>query len=126
MIGNFETKFYVADCRKCHLRNEVDPHKAEERERRDVIICSVLELDDTRTTRDIAEELGVGNATVARVWKNIHCYKYSRSQEIFPEDHIRHMEFCESVMEKANEDIVSNFIKNIIFIDFSITRQTQS
>lgn len=91
----------------------------EEKERRNVLICSAVELDDTKSTRKLAEELGIGNKTVARVLKknDFRSFKYSKTQEIFEQDNIRRMEFCETVMEKSNAD--GNFIKNIIFTDES-------
>lgn len=116
VVSTFENSHCVNSCSKCH--REEGPVN-EETEHRNERICSSLVLESTRSTRNVAEELGISNKTVARVWKQngFKCFKYSKTHEIFPDDNFRRMEFCDTVMEKANQD--PNFIKNIVFTDES-------
>ena len=41
----------------------------------------------------------------------------STSQEIFPDDYFRRMEFCEDILNKSNENPL--FLNNILFTDES-------
>lgn len=111
----------VGNCRKCQQINE-QPHIPlipGDREERDVRVCSLVETNDLTCTRQIADEIGVSRSTVTRILKRnkYKSYKVQKCQEIFPEDNFARMEFCESVMEKANRD--EYFIQNILFTDES-------
>lgn len=67
----------------------------------------------------VAENLGVEKVTVIKLWKKygFYCYKYFVTQEIFPEDNIRRMEFCETLMKNANQNV--DVFQNICFADRS-------
>lgn len=119
IISHFEKKGCIQDCRKCHKKEDPTPNNNNGTERRDVMVCSTSVLDDTRSSRNVAEEMGISHVTVQKIWKNngLKCFKYRKTQEIFPEDQFRRMEFCETMMEKVNHD--QHFIRNILFTDES-------
>lgn len=120
VVSNFETSFCLQDCHKCHSKAQEPPiERVQEKERLEEMVCSALEVDPTRSSRSVGEELGMDHKTVTSIWKKhgFKCYKYSKTQEIFPEDQWRRMEFCETMMEKSNEN--ENFLQNILFSDES-------
>ncbi|KAJ8939895.1 hypothetical protein NQ318_023235 [Aromia moschata] len=47
----------------------------------------------------------------------INAIKVQETQELFPEDHNRRLEFCESMREKADSD--EHFLNNVLFTDES-------
>jgi Helix-turn-helix domain (DUF4817) len=118
IVNNFEHSACLQNCSQCHKRN-VSPEKEEARNRRDVDICSAVEVDDTRSSASIASELSVSQTTVVKTLKkyNFKSFKYCKIHELFPGDQFRRMEFCERVTEMANQD--ENFITNILFSDES-------
>ena len=109
IVHQFEKDLCLKSCSTCNPR-EISPEEIEAKERRDVLVCGAIVQDDMKSTRGIGEELGIGDKTVAKALKkgDFRSYKYSETQETFAEDSIRRMEFCETVMEKANAD--ENFI----------------
>lgn len=120
IVMHFKKWGCIVDCKKCHRNETPQAQENDEIERRDVMVCSALAEDDTKSTREVAEELGtVSHTTVNKIWRKngLKCYRYEKTQEILPEDNIRRMEFCEAVMEKANHD--EQFIENILFTDES-------
>jgi predicted DNA-binding protein (UPF0251 family) len=108
----------VGNCRKCQRTNE-QPEITPDREERDMRVCAYMEMSEPCSSRQVADEIGVSRSTVQRILKRnkYKCYKAQKCQEIFPEDNIERMVFCESVLERANRD--ENFIKNILFSDES-------
>ncbi|KAJ8955034.1 hypothetical protein NQ318_000466 [Aromia moschata] len=91
----------------------------EEREERDIRVWSIAETQQPCSSRQISAEVDVPDRTVGAILKRnkYHCYKVAVTQEIFPDDYVRRMEFCEVMMEKANEN--EAFIRNILFTDES-------
>lgn len=84
-----------------------------DQERQEVMICALAEEDSTVSSYQTACELNLSQPTVLSVLKKHgnRNYKVGKTQEIFPEDHIRRMMFCEEMMEKSNND--DTFIANI-------------
>lgn len=117
IIKAFEEKGCVLGC-KCHKQNaERQPN--EEHERRDTMICAIAENEPTKSTRQIALEIGTNKETVRKVLKKngYKSFKLSLSQQIFPHDHERRMLFCERMMEMANENF--DFLSLVCFSDES-------
>lgn len=114
IIKNFEKH----GCVSPRSHKQVVPVNDQE-EIRDINILAAVNADPTLFSRRIAEMVNSSTWTVRRVLKKngYRSYKIKKSHEIFPEDNIRRMEFCERVMEKANND--ENFIRNIVFSDES-------
>ncbi|VEN63801.1 unnamed protein product [Callosobruchus maculatus] len=106
-------------CNECHKRPEPSPEKLEEIEQRDTMVCGAVALDRNRSTSDVSEEVGPSNKTFSLILKRrgFKCFAYRSTQELFPHDHYRRMVFCETMMEKANQDNI--FLKNILFKDES-------
>lgn len=70
-------------------------------------LCYKMETQSNKKIRgQITEEMGGRqekcNCCSCLKKNSICCYKYSNTQKIFSEDSIKHMEFCETVMEKDN------------------------
>lgn len=121
LARKFETHGCVTMCKKCCLTENMEVREREDRQERDVDICGFVESkgEEPCSSQDVSKETGVPASTVRRILKKnkYRCFKYQKAQEIFPEDRIRRMEFCEAMIEKANED--DNFLKNILFTDES-------
>lgn len=80
-------------------------------------ICAMVEMDPHLSSRKIARELAITHQKVLAVLKKhkYKSFKFRKSQELFPDDCFRRMEFCEIMVDMANNDM--NFIKNILFTD---------
>lgn len=119
IINKFETHGCVKNCIKCNDANEERPvpQMTEERENRETAVCSLAEINFPCSSTQIAQELDISARTVRNILKRnkYRCYKLQTTQEIFPEDHLRRMVFCEDIMEKANRE--DRFISNILFTD---------
>lgn len=85
-----------------------------------VAICASIEANENQSIRDIAKSLDMPFTTVHKVLKQngYKSFKVAKHQEL-PQytDKFRRMEFCEQVMEAANNG--NNFIGNILFSDES-------
>ncbi|KAJ8936931.1 hypothetical protein NQ318_007055 [Aromia moschata] len=70
-------------------------------------------------SNQISDELDIQPRTVRKILKRnkFKCYKLQTTQEIFPEDQTRRMEFFEEMMEKANGN--GRCIEQILFTDES-------
>lgn len=97
IMNHFQKYGCLRDCRKCHSGSEEPPQENidDDIERRDIMVCSTLAVDDTRSTRDVAEEMDVSNTTVHRIWNKhgLKYFRYARKHEIFPNDPLRRAEF---------------------------------
>lgn len=62
------------------------------------MICSALELDDTKFTRSVADKL-VGIESCLEKTR-LRSYTFSKTQKIFSKGNIKWMEFCKAVMDK--------------------------
>lgn len=119
-IKHFQTSGCVNSCKKCHEGNEPRVRPVdEERQNRDIDICAFVEASEPCNSVHIAREVNVNARTVQRVLKRngYHCFKIQPTQELFPEDNFRRMEFCEFMLDKQNEN--EYFLKNILFSDES-------
>lgn len=116
IIKNFEKHGCVSPGR--HKRESV-PEYNNDNEMREIMVLATVNENPTFSAIAIAEAVDSSDRTVRRILKKngYRSYKVRKTHEIFPEDNIRRMTFCESVMEKANRD--ENFIKNIVFTDES-------
>lgn len=114
IINNFETHGCVTP-----FHHKKEPPENTDLEERDILICSSVEENKNITLREIAVNCEVAPSTAQKVLRKhgYKPYKLHKSNEIFPEDRVKRMEFCEAIMEKANND--ENFIKNILFTDES-------
>lgn len=114
---DFETKGSVLNC-KCTRGNNIR-NINEEREARDVRICAAVEVDPSLSSSQIAEELGHSKDIVKRVLKKhgYKSFKISCGHELCPGDEEQRMNFCASMIEKANND--DNFLSRICFTDES-------
>ncbi|KAJ8961805.1 hypothetical protein NQ318_021408 [Aromia moschata] len=83
------------------------------------IIGNLAEVNFPCNSNQISDELDIQPRTVRKILKRnkFKCYKLQTTQEIFPEDQTRRMEFCEEMMEKANGN--GRFIEQILFTDES-------
>lgn len=118
IIRDFESSCCLNFCSKCHP-NENVPLMNQERQEREVEVCALVETSEPCSSTKIAEELEMPRQTVRDILKRnkYKAYKVEKTQEIFPWDCVRRMEFCEVMMERANQD--EHFISNILFGDES-------
>ncbi|KAJ8952995.1 hypothetical protein NQ318_015355, partial [Aromia moschata] len=89
----------ITGCKKClsYQPEETIPRPlSENRLEREVAICAFVEANET--VRNILRRNGY------------KCYKVQETQELFPEDYNRRLEFCESMREKA--DSYEHFLNN--------------
>lgn len=100
-------------------KTQRQPRRNDDREARDILICASVEQDPTQSTRTLAAQFDISKDTVSKILRKhgYHSYKLKRGNEQHLGDSDRRMEFCEYVMNKANED--DNFIPNILFTDES-------
>lgn len=121
IIKKFETAGCVVNCKKCAHHNEepVVRPLSEERERREIAVCSLAEINFPCNSTTISEEVDIGARTVRNILKRnkYKCYKLQTTQEIFPEDFEKRSVFCVDVMERANRD--DRLISHILFTDES-------
>lgn len=115
-VRKFEATGCVSKCKRANVPPE---NNNQDQERRDIMICARAEEDSAVSSRTIARELNISQPTVINVLKKhgYRSFKVGKSQEIFPEDHIRRMVFCEEMLERSNND--DAFIGNILFGDES-------
>lgn len=121
IVKKFRTCGCVNSCKQCHARPDqprVRP-AVEERQNRDIDICAFVEASEPCSSTKISAELNVNARTVRRVLKRngYHCFKVQTTQELFPEDNFRRMEFCEIMLNRQNEN--EHFLENIVFCDES-------
>ncbi|KAJ8962884.1 hypothetical protein NQ318_001293 [Aromia moschata] len=118
IVHKFDSSGYLHSCRKCNSEGDNEGRQInEEREERDIRVCSIAETKQSCSSRQISAEVDVPDRTVRAILKRnkYHCYNVAVTQEIFPDDYVRRMEFCKVMMEKANEN--ETFIRNILFTD---------
>lgn len=113
IVEKFETAGTLIEHCKCN--NEI-ARPAQEDETVFNVLASVTE-NPRLSLRQIAENLGVHHTTVLRILKRnqFRSYKFQRHQELVEGDMMTRNEFCNIIMEKANED--RNFLKDICFTD---------
>lgn len=119
IIQKFENSGCLNVCKKCQPPSEHNVPMNIEREQREVEVCALVETSEPCSSRKLAEELDMSGQTVRDILKRnkYRCYKVEKTQEIFAADRIRRMEFCETMIERANGDEL--FISNILFGDES-------
>lgn len=85
----------------------------------DTMICASVEANSRQSSKQIVETVGTSSSTVRKILKKnkYHSYKIQKFNKIFPENCFQRMQFCETVMEKCNNN--DNFLQNIIFTDES-------
>lgn len=115
IVHKFEQTGCIAACRNCDNKEgaeKVIPDK-------EINICAAVETSEPCSSRNIAEQVGCNARTVRRVLKKhgYKSYKISTTQEIFPADCNRRLEFCEAVRERADRNNL--FLENILFSDES-------
>lgn len=118
IFQKFKTKGCVTTCYKCHRSGDVRP-MSEERQIREENVCAAVEINDPCSSRQIAETVGLQDRTVRNILKRNHyrSFKLRTTQEIFPDDQLRRLRFCEAMREKADAD--EFFIFNTLFTDES-------
>lgn len=123
-VCKFERCGCLNNCRTCNSINRNDGEQPgrnlnEERELQEIAVCSLAETNFPCNSTKIAEEMNIEPRTVRNILKRnkYRCYKLQTTQEIFPEDRQKRMEFCEDMMNRANEN--ETFIENILFTDES-------
>lgn len=114
IIQNFETIGCVSP-----LHHKLPPQDNNEREEQEITICASVEENPDRSLNEIVDQVDVSRTTAHRVLRKhgYTSYKVQKMNQIFPEDLERRLVFCETIMERANND--DNFIKNIFFTDES-------
>lgn len=121
IVHKFESSGCLKTCKKCNSEDGDNDGRQinEEREQREISVCSLAEVHAPCSSTQISTEVDVPDRTVRAILtrNKYHCYKVAATQEIFLEDCTLRMEFCESMMEKANEN--ETFIRNILFTDES-------
>lgn len=104
----------------CKCLKEQRP-QSEESEMREIMVRNMIANNDTLSTRAVAEDpdINAGKSTVHRLLKrnSYKSFKVKTTQEIFPADHGRRMEFCEDMMDRINNN--DQFLQNILFSDES-------
>ncbi|KAL1488715.1 hypothetical protein ABEB36_014514 [Hypothenemus hampei] len=83
------------------------------------MICASIERNATRPLTHIVTEFGISVQVVRDILKknDYKPFKLKRSNELWPDDTYRRMEFCERLMEMSHRD--ENLISNSIFSDES-------
>lgn len=117
IFHKFEECGCVNRCTKCC--NQEPRPIPEARSEKEVNVCAFVEVSEPCSSSQISEELDIPNRTVRRILKKngYKAYKMQNTQEIFPDDHIRRMEFCESIREKIDRN--NEFARHILFTDES-------
>lgn len=115
VFDTFKSKGCIVGC-KCHKTPTILNEDAEMKE---IMVCAMVEENSNISIPKISEDTGVSVGKVHKILKKhkYHSYKYQTHQEILDADPFRRMEFCETVLEMANED--EHFIENIVFTDES-------
>lgn len=121
IVHKFESTHCVANCQKC-IDMSKEPRVrviSEERERREINVCSAVENSEPCSSRQISEQVGINDRTVRNILKRhgYRSYKIGIHQEIFPRDLDNRIRFCELLMQKVVEN--PNFLFNILFTDES-------
>lgn len=120
IVRRFETSGCINDCTKC--KNDGDQQQRaipENRLEKHENVCAFVEANEPCCSAQISEEIDVPDRTVRYILKKhgYKSYKLKKTQEIFPADQIRRLEFCEAIREKADRD--DGFLRNILFTDES-------
>lgn len=127
IIKKFENFGCVVNyCKKCCQPEPRHQQMSEEREIRETNVCALVENSEPCSSRQIADEVDMKERTVRNILKRngYSCFKVQTTQEIFPEDNFKRMEFCETMVNKIN--VNENFLNNILFTDessFSLHRK---
>lgn len=113
IVRHFETNGTVN--KKCKCQNVT---AGASREKVDAVLLSVVENKNV-SLRQIGNNLGIHFTTAQKILKSqdprFRSYKYEKHQKIFEEDKEKRMQFCEIMMEMANDD--RNFLSRILFSD---------
>lgn len=119
IFHRFEKSGCINQCYKCYHENPAARPIPEERVERDINVCAFVEANEPMSSSQISQEIDIPASTVRRVLRKhgYKSYKLKTTQEIFPDDYIRRMEFCEIMREKINEN--EDVMKNILFTDES-------
>lgn len=114
--NQFDETGSVMNCR-CQNRREI--RHGNINELRDLMICAIAEQDNSKSARDISEEVGVPKSTVKWVLRRhgYRSFKISVGHQLLPRDHISRMVFCENMLERINADEM--FLSSICFGDES-------
>lgn len=117
IYSRFKKSGCINQCGKCY--DQQARPIPEERIERDENVCAFVEASEPCSSTHISQEIGIPDRTVRHVLKKhgYKSYKIKTTQEIFPDDFIRRMEFCETMRRKINEN--EDFLKNILFTDES-------
>lgn len=118
IVRNFEQNGCVVSP-AIHKTRHRNVALAEEKERRNTLICASIEQNPVQSTSQIGNNFNLDRKTCRLILRKYgyKCFKLIKSHEIFPEDRYRRMEFCQRVMDMANQDNV--FLRNILFTDES-------
>lgn len=118
IFNRFQTTGCVRTCKKCHQPDEpaVRP-MSDERMARETNVCGLVEASEPCSSSQLAQNLDMPARTVRAILtrNKYKSYKVSLTQEIFPDDKIRRLLFCEAMREKCNVD--ENFTFNVLFSD---------
>lgn len=83
----------------------------------EVNILAAVEVNPNISVRSVARELGLDQSYIHRMLKKhkYHAYKYSKHQELLPQDEERRNYFCENMLERCNAN--ANFLSTVCFTD---------
>lgn len=88
-------------------------------EEKEVDVLAVVAVNKTASTREIAEECGISQASV---WRILHkhkfkSFKYQLHQHLYLTDHVRRLEYCNWYLQKHREN--NRFPFQILYSDES-------
>lgn len=118
-IGRIRNNFENYGCLTPRYHKSDIPEIRDEQELLEIMVLAAVDGNPAVSSRIIAENLNTNKRTVLRILKKhrFRSFKIQKTQELFPQDNFRRMEFCETVTDRVNRD--ENFIKNIAFSDES-------
>jgi hypothetical protein len=110
LVEKFETLYTIEDRKRTRQR----PATGEETQ--ELVLASVAE-DPHRSIRQHAQNVGISPRSVGRILSQnkYHPYKMQVLQELNEDDPDRRMQFCQEMMDRANENEL--FIRSICFSD---------
>lgn len=109
IINRFEETGCVAN----HTKQEIQPIENEFEE----IIIARVEVEPTISLRSLQMECGISRTKIARILKKngFRSYKVGNHQELRDGDEERRATYCETIMDKANEN--RNFLYSLCYTD---------
>lgn len=115
----FDKTGCIVNCKNCSGTVNNARSVSEARLEKEETVCAFVEANEPCTSQVISSEVDIPARTVRNILKRnkYNCYRFQKSQEIFPDDKFRRMEFCAIIRERVEQN--PDFSKKIIFTDES-------